>query len=105
MDISNSDVNNSENMQLARVTPAIKCKLFNLSVRRVLTLPLPRSIYISINMKNMEESIEYEIISVYKKVIWHQVIEIRFNRQVFDRGKMVRDFDRDLGFYLEYLYK
>ena len=58
-----------------------------------------------INMKNMENKIEYEIISIYKKVIWQFACNIRFNNENLEINKMRRQYEIDLSFYLTYIYK
>ena len=58
-----------------------------------------------INMKNLECEIEYEIISLYKKIIWLQAVNMRFDNAQFNKEAMKSKYACDLQFYVKYIYR
>ena len=57
-----------------------------------------------IYMKNLKTEFEYEIISLYKKVIWSHACEVRFNNITFQIEKIRANYEKDIQFYLQYIY-
>ena len=57
-----------------------------------------------INMEGMEKNFDYEILTIYKKAIWLHVCNVRFREEKADANKIRRDYERDLRFYLNYMY-
>ena len=58
-----------------------------------------------INMGEMENHMEYEIISLYKKAIWKHACDIRFNGEKMSEYKVRGEYERDIRFYLRHIYE
>ena len=57
-----------------------------------------------INMKNMKIKPEYEMISVYKNIIWQTVTKARWENVLFTKPKIEQLFLQDIDFYLTHIY-
>ena len=56
-------------------------------------------------MQNMENKLEYEIISIYNKTIWIESLKIRFGNEKLDMNKMRLKYEEEIRFYMNHIYK
>ena len=57
-----------------------------------------------INMKDLDNKIEYDIISVYKKVIWSEITKVCFDNKQFSVLGLCNTFLTEVFFYIRYIY-
>ena len=57
-----------------------------------------------IYMKEMKTKIEYEMISIYKTLIWNNITDNRWGGEIFNINTINRVFHRDIDFTLRYIH-
>ena len=57
-----------------------------------------------INMQELEKELEYEVITIYKKTVWNSATQIRFNHKIIDIHNMIANFEKEVHFYMRYVY-
>ena len=55
-------------------------------------------------MQEIEKDMEYELLSVYKKTIWNCATQIRFNNITMHINEMMASFEKEVYFYMLYVY-
>ena len=53
-------------------------------------------------MQHLENKMEYEIISLYKKHIWLYVLAVRFDKKDIGITRLRLNYEYDIRFYIEY---
>ncbi len=73
-----------------KYTRAIRGTLFN-----------PITSQYTIYMQDIQNEMEYEIISLYKKNVWLFALAVRFDKKEIDTTKWRRKYEYDTRFYIE----
>jgi len=58
-----------------------------------------------INMKDLKHKLEYDIISIYKQLVWNNLTKIRWEGETINPAKYRIELQKEVDFYIRNIHK